>query len=519
MGISDQRNNGFRQNWKCALICLGMAFATTQYGFDVAAVGTFQTMPGFLMTFGYEDPALKGGWGISTTHQQLIASFLNVGTIIGVLFITPFGRYFGRRHGIWMGTIIAFAGCATQIVATSVTTLCVGRALMGASNAFFITFSNAYIVECAPAKLRAVCSAAFAITINIGTILGAVVDERTSHIMNKLSYQIPLACLFIFPTLLSIFIFFIPESPRWLVLHERREEAERSLAFLRGNSLEPEFLQEELVEIIRGVEEEKSRASAYGVVDIFRGANLRRTLLCVAVVLSRASSGVWVFLSYGTYFYQQAGVDDVFRIGIYSMTVQLVGVGAGLYCAYKVWGRRTMLLVGTGAAAISMVGPALGATIAPDTPEAAKTFLAFNFFYIIMYSGFAGSMTWPVSAEVVSSRLRVVTLSFATAVDYFFAWLTSFCSPYFINPTALNWGAKYCWIWAASNAVTFVFFWLFLPDMKGRSLEEIDELFEKRVPTRDFPRFECQSSSQAHDIALHKIEEAKVTIQHVEVDR
>lgn len=299
MGISDQRNNGFRQNWKCALICLGMAFATTQYGFDVAAVGTFQTMPGFLMTFGYEDPALKGGWGISTTHQQLIASFLNVGTIIGVLFITPFGRYFGRRHGIWMGTIIAFAGCATQIVATSVTTLCVGRALMGASNAFFITFSNAYIVECAPAKLRAVCSAAFAITINIGTILGAVVDERTSHIMNKLSYQIPLACLFIFPTLLSIFIFFIPESPRWLVLHERREEAERSLAFLRGNSLEPEFLQEELVEIIRGVEEEKSRASAYGVVDIFRGANLRRTLLCVAVVLSRASSGVWVFLSYG----------------------------------------------------------------------------------------------------------------------------------------------------------------------------------------------------------------------------
>lgn len=55
--------------------------------------------------------------------------------------------------------------------------------------------------------------------------------------------------------------------------------------------------------------------------------------------------------------------------------------------------------------------------------------------------------------------------------------------------------------------------------MKGRSLEEIDELFEKRVPTRDFPRFECQSSSQAHDIALHKIEEAKVTIQHVEVDR
>ncbi|OTA96799.1 hypothetical protein M434DRAFT_389845 [Hypoxylon sp. CO27-5] len=493
MGISSQRNNGFKENWKCALICLGMACATIQYGFDVSIVGTFQSMPGFLMTFGYPDSTLKGGWGIATKDQQLIASFLNVGTMIGVLFVSPFGRYFGRRHGIWMGTIIAFAGCATQIVATTIATLCVGRALMRASSAFFITFSNAYIVECAPPRLRGVSSA-------------------------MLSYQIPLACLFIFPALLSIFVFFIPESPRWLVLHERRDEAEQSLVFLRGRSLEPQFLQEEHVEIVRGVEEEKAIASASSFVDIFKGTNLRRTVLCVAVVVSRASSGVWVFLAYGTYFFQQAGVGDVFKISIYSMVVQLVGVVAGLYCAYKVFGRRTMLLIGTRGAVVSMVGPALGATITPNTPEAAKTFLAFLFFYVIVYCGFAGSMTWPISAEVVNSRLRVVTLSFATGVDYFFAWLISFCSPYFINPTALNWGAKYCWIWAASNILTFAFFWLFLPDMKGRSLEEIDELFEKRVSSREFPTFECQSSSQAHEIALHKMEEAKITIQHVERD-
>lgn len=83
------------------------------------------------------------------------------------------------------------------------------------------------------------------------------------------------------------------------MLHERRDEAERSLVFLRGNSLEPQFLQEELVEIFRGVEEEKAIASASSFVDIFKGTNLRRTMLCVAVAVSRASSGIWVFLSYG----------------------------------------------------------------------------------------------------------------------------------------------------------------------------------------------------------------------------
>ncbi|KAI2470721.1 general substrate transporter [Annulohypoxylon bovei var. microspora] len=515
MAINNQRNNGLRENRKCVFICVGMAFAMAQYGIDVAAVGTFQTMPGFLMTFGYPDPQLKGGWGISTTDQQLMTSFLNLGTIIGVLFITPFSRYFGRRHGIWMGCIVSFASCATQIVLTSIPSLCVGGALMGVSNAFFITFSNTYIVECAPTKLRAICSAMFSITINIGTVIGAVVDEKTSHMMNKRSYQIPLACLFIFPAFLSVFMFFIPESPRWLMLHGRRGEAERSIAFLRDGPLESEFVQKEIVEIIRGVEEEKSNMSSSSVVDIFKGVNLRRTLICLSVVVSRASSGLWVFLSYGTYFYQQAGVDDVFRIGFYMMVIGFVSVTVGLFFAYKVFGRRAMLLIRTGGAVISMLSTALGATIAPETPAAAKTSVAFNFFYVIVYGGFAGSMTWPISAEVVNSRLRVVTLSFATGVDYIFAWLTSFCSPYFINPTALNWGAKYCWIWAASNALTFAF-WFFLPDMKGRSLEEIDELFEKRVPARDFSSFECQSSSQAHNIVLHKMEEARVTVQQIE---
>lgn len=295
MVTRNQHRDGIRENWKCGLICIGMAFAMAQYGIDVAAVGTFQSMPGFLMTFGYPDPNLNGGWGISTTDQQLITSFLNVGTIISVLFITPFSRFFGRRHGIWMGCILSFASCAVQMVSTSISSLCVGRALMGASNAFFITFCNTYIVECAPASLRAICSAMFAITMNIGTMIGAIVDEQTSHMMSKLAYQIPLACLFIFPTFLSIFMFFIPESPRWLMLHDRREEAERSLAFLRDDTLESKFIQEEIVEIIRGVEEEKANASSASIVDIFKGTNLRRTLICLSVVVSRASSGIWVF--------------------------------------------------------------------------------------------------------------------------------------------------------------------------------------------------------------------------------
>ncbi|KAI1343531.1 general substrate transporter [Xylariaceae sp. FL0016] len=519
MAISDERNTGLKANVRCLVICMGMALASAQMGFD-GVVSSFQAMPGFLMVFGYRDPSLKEGWGIRPKDQQLIASFLSVGTMIGSALLAPFGRYFGRRQGIWMGTLIGFASCTLQLAAETLPMLCLGRVMLGASNAFFITFSKAYvqyaIVECAPPRLRAFCTAFLSVMVSIGAIAAAVTVQQTSQLMNKHSYQIPLSCMFLFPTILSILMFFIPESPRWLLLHDRPKEAEQALATLRGHSLAPEFFQEELVEIIRGVEQEKAAASSTSLIDIFKGTNLRRTLICLMVTLSHASSGMFVFISYGTYFFMQAGVKDPFRIQIYGMCVSCIGVAAGMFCAYKVWGRRKMILFGTAAATLSMFAPALADTIAPKTPASAKVFLAFSFMNMVAYGGFAGTVIWPISAEVISSRLRIMTLSFAYVLDELFAWTTAFCTPYFINPSALNWGVKYCWIFAASNLITFIAFWLFLPDMQGRSLEEIDELFEKRVATRDFPRFECQSSTQAHDIAVHTIEETKGSVQHVE---
>lgn len=87
--------------------------------------------------------------------------------------------------------------------------------------------------------------------------------------------------------------------------------------------------------------------------------------------------------------------------------------------------------------------------------------------------------------------------------------MTSFTAPYFINKENLNWGPKYAYIWAGSNLITFIFFLFFLPEMKGRSLEELDELFQNRVSVRDFPKYQCVSSERAKEVAL------KVT--HVEV--
>src|ERR1700761_2709048 len=108
-------------------------------------------------------------------------------------------------------------------------------------------------------------------------------------------------------------------------------------------------------------------------------------------------------------------------MSLYTTGAGIVGTAITIWIGYRYLGRRTMVLIGTAAAAICMAAAALGGTLAPGTQEAAKNFVAWSVIYGILYGGFAPMTTWPISAEVVSSRLRVLTLSIATGVDYIFS--------------------------------------------------------------------------------------------------
>ncbi|ETI20925.1 hypothetical protein G647_07268 [Cladophialophora carrionii CBS 160.54] len=502
MGISEERKTPIRANLKCLLICLAVSMANCQYGFDTATVGGFQAMIGFLEIFGYRNPESASGWSIHTQTQQLMTSLINVGTIVGVFITAPFAKYFGRREGIWVASLINFIAAGVQVGTTNIGGLYAGRALIGLANGYFITFANIYVAEVAPAHMRGLLVSFFGVWVNIGSVLGAVADNYSKQHLNKLCYQIPLASMFAVPALLSVFMFFVPESPRWLLFHNRPEQARRALDRLRGSSLTPEFLNEEYVEMARGIEEEKELASSASYLDMFKGSDRRRTIICLGTVMSHSAAGLWLIIGYGTFFFQIAGVDKPFEASIISTCGSFAGVLIGLYFTTKVIGRRTSMLFGSAMASLCMLAIGVAYVTGGTSKPAGSAIVAFMVLYGFFYNGFSGTLSWPVATEVCSSRLRVLTIGVCTGINYFFNWLTSYTAPYFINPDELNWGGKYAFVWAGSNFCVFLFFFFLLPEMKDRTLEELDELFQNNVSVRNFKKYQCVSSERAKEVAL-----------------
>lgn len=176
-----------------------------------------------------------------------------------------------------------------MMATTNLAGLYAGRFLIGIANGWYMTFSQLYIQESTPARYRGMMIAVFQFWTSIGTLIGTVIDNATHKIDGKEAYLIPLGMIYIVPVFMSIGMFFIPESPRWLLLQDKQVEAEKSLMWMRPNKA---AVPEEIADINAGILAEKEIASSASLIDILKNpVDRRRTLLAVGAISTQAASG------------------------------------------------------------------------------------------------------------------------------------------------------------------------------------------------------------------------------------
>ncbi|KAH7002495.1 general substrate transporter [Ilyonectria destructans] len=490
-----EKEDTIRANWRCFIACGIIVLSPFQYGLDFGLIGGLQAMPGFLKIFGYRDPETAIGWNIATNRQQLIASFMTLGAFISSSLAGFVAAKFGRKSCLWFACLLCAAANIIMMTTTHIGPLYAGRLLIGLANGYFMTFSQLYIQESSPAKYRGLFLSFFQFCTSFGTLIGTIIDWTTAKRPDKSSYLIPLGIIYVVPTILFISLFFIPESPRWLILQGRFDQAHKSLKWLRPDDANVE---EELAEIRLAIDNEQESASGVGFMDMFRHpVDRRRTMLSVGAVVLQAASGSMFIIAYKAYFFAMAQVEDPFAMSNVLSTAGLVAIMINALIVVRYGRRRVLLTSGLLISGFFQLIIAIVYDKNPGEMVTGKVLVALSCLYMTSYNGMIASYSWLVGGEIPSQRLRSHTFGLAAAVGFLGAWLITFTAPYFINPSSLNWGPRYGYIWFPSCIIAAAWVYFFLPEVKGRTLEEIDQMFNAHLPARKFRTYQCVRQTDA----------------------
>ena len=253
----------------------------------------------------------------------------------------PIAKFIGRKASIWLASLLCVISNIIMQSTTGIGALYFARLLNGIANGLYLTFAQLYLNECAPARYRGLVIGLFQSWTSIGTLVGTVVDNFTVKIGGRSSYIVPLGIIYIVPGLMSIGLFFIPESPRWYLLRNETEKARKALYWLRPY---PDLVDQEVHEISSAIEAERALAKSADMMDMFRNpVDRRRTLLSCGAISLQAASGAMYMISYGTYFFEMAHVGSAFENACILVAVGVVAILINSAIITR-WGRRRVFL-------------------------------------------------------------------------------------------------------------------------------------------------------------------------------
>ncbi|KAI5922746.1 MFS transporter [Camillea tinctor] len=446
-------------------------------------VGVFASMGSVL--FGYDLGVIASVVG-SSSYKELfrsnsaqdgaVVSLFTGGAFFGAFFAGPAGDRLGRRLTIMLGALIFLLGGAIQTAAQTIDYLYAGRAIAGLG----VGFLTMIIREIAHPSIRGRVTGLQQFMLGIGSFLAGWISWGCFvNLTNDGQWRIPLGIQMLPALVLAALILLFPESPRWLIDHDRADDGLATLARLHaaGDVTDP-WVRAQFTQIQESISfEHDHEAKSYA--ELFRNKSaFRRLFLACALQASVQMTGVSAIQYFSVSIFAQIGIgaNDALK---YQAINSILALIAQALCMLLIdrFGRRPTLIVGNLVNCVMFIIATILLALFPPRTDSSSTagwgFIIVTWLYNISFSFACGPLSWIIPAEIFDTHTRSKGVSIATMTS--FAFNTMIGQVTGIAIEAVGW--RYFVVFAVCNLTNAIFFYLVLPETKLLPLEEMNFLF------------------------------------------
>ena len=436
------------------------ALAGLMFGLDVGVISGAQQF-------------IQRAFAVDDRMIEHIVSSMMVGAAIGAALAAWLSGHFGRKRALLWSASLFVAGSIASAAAGSPDMLIGARLVLGLAIGIAAFTAPLYLAEIAPEDKRGAMISTYQLMITIGIFLAFASDTVFSY---SGRWRWMLGIIAVPGAAFLLGVFGLPESPRWLVLRGRHDDAQGVLRRLRGGEA---IARAEVAEI-----EERLRTPQQGWQLLRENRNFRRSVgLGIALQVVQQLTGINIVMYYAPRIFADMGYATGAQM-LFTTAVGLTNVLATFIAIGYVdrIGRKPILYAGFVVMAIGLA--VVGALMAAGMATHAQRLLAVAMLlvFVIGFAFSAGPLVWTLCSEIQPLKGRDFGIGVSTVTN----WLgTAAVGATFLTLLNHLGHAQTFWLYAAFNASFLLFTWIFVPETKGVSLESIERRLMEGRPLRE----------------------------------
>ncbi|CAK7909774.1 high-affinity glucose transporter 1 [[Candida] anglica] len=427
--------------------------------------------------FNEEFPATKGSGHHVEVVQGAVVSCYELGCFFGALFALFQGEKIGRRPLLLYGSLIIIVGTVISTAAFrehwGLGQFVIGRVITGVGNGMNTATIPVWQSEMSRAENRGRLVTIEGAVVAVGTFIAYWLDFGLHYVNSSIQWRLPIAGQIVFALILFVGSLNLPESPRWLVAHDRKDEAIVVLGALKDLDPHDDEIFAEVTVIADAVN--RFSKSQVGMKDLFSGGKTQhfsRMLIGSSTQFFQQFTGCNAAIYYSTVLFENMELGR-------NLSLIMGGVFATVYALFTIpsfflidrMGRRNLFFIGAigqGCAFIITMACLIHSEKSPGAAFGIFLFICFFAFTIL-------PLPWVYPPEINPMRTRTAAASMSTCTNWLCNFAVVMFTPLFVG--SAGWG---CYLFfAAMNFLWVPIIFFFYPETAGRSLEEVDIIFAK----------------------------------------